>query len=171
MIRRPPRSTLTDTLVPYTTLFRSQHPVADPGHAGGAGYGRPGRLQREAEVHGVRRPARRAERRHLPGQPGRLVGPHRSRRQPAPVRHLQGRHQRFEVLNPEVDKLLDEARKSSNDEDRKARYDAARKVLNEDMPIIYLYHPTWIWALDKKVEGFVPYPDGMIRLAGVKFSS
>src|SRR3546814_14350230 len=25
MIRRPPRSTRTDTLVPYTTLFRSQH--------------------------------------------------------------------------------------------------------------------------------------------------
>src|SRR3546814_11652255 len=24
MIRRPPRSTLTDTLVPYTTLFRAQ---------------------------------------------------------------------------------------------------------------------------------------------------
>src|SRR3546814_615743 len=28
MIRRPPRSTRTDTLVPYTTLFRSQLPVA-----------------------------------------------------------------------------------------------------------------------------------------------
>src|SRR3546814_20709391 len=28
MIRRPPRSTRTDTLFPYTTLFRS---VADPG--------------------------------------------------------------------------------------------------------------------------------------------
>src|SRR3546814_12392250 len=27
MIRRPPRSTRTDTLVPYTTLFRSIHPV------------------------------------------------------------------------------------------------------------------------------------------------
>src|SRR3546814_16543963 len=26
MIRRPPRSTRTDTLLPYTTLFRSQHP-------------------------------------------------------------------------------------------------------------------------------------------------
>src|SRR3546814_14590945 len=25
MIRRPPRSTLTDTLFPYTTLFRSTH--------------------------------------------------------------------------------------------------------------------------------------------------
>src|SRR3546814_2432233 len=32
MIRRPPRSTRTDTLFPYTTLFRS----------GGAGAGRPG---------------------------------------------------------------------------------------------------------------------------------
>src|SRR3546814_9860106 len=27
MIRRPPRSTRTDTLVPYTTLFRSVEPV------------------------------------------------------------------------------------------------------------------------------------------------
>src|SRR3546814_9726875 len=28
MIRRPPRSTRTDTLFPYTTLFRSGHPAA-----------------------------------------------------------------------------------------------------------------------------------------------
>src|SRR3546814_2660334 len=28
MIRRPPRSTRTDTLFPYTTLFRSQQTVA-----------------------------------------------------------------------------------------------------------------------------------------------
>src|SRR3546814_16878147 len=29
MIRRPPRSTRTDTLFPYTTLFRSQELLAD----------------------------------------------------------------------------------------------------------------------------------------------
>src|SRR3546814_4623995 len=29
MIRRPPRSTRTDTLFPYTTLFRSQVPPVD----------------------------------------------------------------------------------------------------------------------------------------------
>src|SRR3546814_7941250 len=29
MIRRPPRSTRTDTLFPYTTLFRSQHWLQD----------------------------------------------------------------------------------------------------------------------------------------------
>src|SRR3546814_14007599 len=33
MIRRPPRSTRTDTLFPYTTLFRSAalYPAVDPG--------------------------------------------------------------------------------------------------------------------------------------------
>src|SRR3546814_2108253 len=30
MIRRPPRSTRTDTLFPYTTLFRSSQPVRRP---------------------------------------------------------------------------------------------------------------------------------------------
>src|SRR3546814_1249138 len=29
MIRRPPRSTRTDTLCPYTTLFRSRRPAAE----------------------------------------------------------------------------------------------------------------------------------------------
>src|SRR3546814_5139588 len=33
MIRRPPRSTRTDTLFPYTTLFRSQHPALVAGVA------------------------------------------------------------------------------------------------------------------------------------------
>src|SRR3546814_3073607 len=30
MIRRPPRSTRTDTLLPYTTLFRSTHDLRHP---------------------------------------------------------------------------------------------------------------------------------------------
>src|SRR3546814_1915176 len=33
MIRRPPRSKRTDTLFPYTTLFRSQHGAAGVGQA------------------------------------------------------------------------------------------------------------------------------------------
>src|SRR3546814_17608950 len=32
MVRRPPRSTRTDTLFPYTTLFRSRVPTAYPDH-------------------------------------------------------------------------------------------------------------------------------------------
>src|SRR3546814_5557686 len=38
MIRRPPRSTRTDTLFPYTTLFRSGHRAGDHRrHAAGGG--------------------------------------------------------------------------------------------------------------------------------------
>src|SRR3546814_1328845 len=42
MIRRPPRSTRTDTLFPYTTLFRSDIAGrANPGAAGGGSGHRP----------------------------------------------------------------------------------------------------------------------------------
>src|SRR3546814_6834648 len=45
MIRRPPRSTRTDTLFPYTTLFRSSEPTDDAEVARAAGL-------RVAEVGG-----------------------------------------------------------------------------------------------------------------------
>ncbi|RCW20577.1 peptide/nickel transport system substrate-binding protein [Ciceribacter lividus] len=70
--------------------------------------------------------------------------------------------------NAEVDKLLNEARASTDDAVRKQKYDAAAKILNDDLPIIYLGHQSWIWAIKKEVTGFVPSPDGMIRLLGVK---
>ncbi len=73
--------------------------------------------------------------------------------------------------NPEIDRLLDGARTSINEEERKEYYDAARAILSQDLPIIYLYHPSWIWALSNKIEGFVAYPDGMIRLENVRFKS
>lgn len=73
------------------------------------------------------------------------------------------------VCIPEVDKLLDEARQSNDTATRKAKYDAARDILINELPIVYLYHPTWIWALSGKLEGFTAYPDGMIRLENVKF--
>jgi peptide/nickel transport system substrate-binding protein len=70
--------------------------------------------------------------------------------------------------NPQVDKLLNEARASTDDAVRKQNYDAAAVILNDDLPIVYLGHQAWIWALRKNVTGFVPAPDGMIRLGGVK---
>src|SRR3546814_5942754 len=68
MIRRPPRSTRTDTLLPYTTLFRS---VGEPlsrkellgqvhgGHtgAGDLGQPQPRRLGRRLRAHRPGRPA------------------------------------------------------------------------------------------------------------------
>src|SRR3546814_20179799 len=48
MIRRPPRSTRTDTLFPYTTLFRSLLTVEFTGGGGASG---------EAAMRGVLKPA------------------------------------------------------------------------------------------------------------------
>lgn len=72
--------------------------------------------------------------------------------------------------NPKVDALMNKARTSTDDAVRKASYDAAQAILLKDLPIVYLYHPVWFWAMSKKLEGFTPYADGMIRLKGVKFA-
>ena len=72
--------------------------------------------------------------------------------------------------NEEVDALLNEARTVTDEATRKDLYDQAREILNEDLPIVYLYHETWLTALDSSVEGFTAYPDGMMRLEGVSLS-
>ena len=46
-------------------------------------------------------------------------------------------------------------------------YDQVLAVLEEQRPIIYLFYLPWTFGVQKKVEGFVPYPDGLIRLKGV----
>ena len=67
----------------------------------------------------------------------------------------------------EIDALLNKARTSTDMAERKASYDAANAILREELPIIYLYHQTWLWAMSNKIKGFDAYPDGMIRLSGV----
>src|SRR3546814_13194243 len=53
MIRRPPRSTRTDTLFPYTTLFRSAGTVGGVLQRGGVGGGRhPSRVAARYAGHG-----------------------------------------------------------------------------------------------------------------------
>ncbi|MFD1745118.1 ABC transporter substrate-binding protein [Rhizobium helianthi] len=70
--------------------------------------------------------------------------------------------------NPEVDKLLNEARASTDEAVRKQKYDAAAAILNDEVPMIYIGHQSWIWGMKKGITGFVPSPDGMIRLTGMK---
>src|SRR3546814_14778228 len=73
MNQRPPRSTRTDTLFPYTTLFRSPRQAVHSHHAGGAGRtlrraarrsvetleDRAGRLSQPVEAQGLSRRDRR----------------------------------------------------------------------------------------------------------------
>jgi peptide/nickel transport system substrate-binding protein len=72
--------------------------------------------------------------------------------------------------NAEVDRLLDEARTIYDVAERKKRYDAAQKFLQDELPIVYLYNQTVFFAMRANMSGFVISPDGMIRLAGIKRS-
>ena len=72
--------------------------------------------------------------------------------------------------NPEVDKLLKEARTVPDVAGRKAIYDKAQAILQDELPSLYIYYMPWPFATRKQVQGFTPYPDGMIRLRGVTLS-
>jgi peptide/nickel transport system substrate-binding protein len=72
--------------------------------------------------------------------------------------------------NPEVDALLNQARQTPDIAARKALYNKAQGVLQDDLPIIYSYYQPLVYAVSKRVTGFKAYPDGMIRLRGVAFA-
>jgi peptide/nickel transport system substrate-binding protein len=68
--------------------------------------------------------------------------------------------------NKDVDGWLEEARKVSKFEERKAIYGKiAEKALTEGS-IIYLYHPLVIIAHTVKLEGYTQLGDGLVRVVG-----
>jgi peptide/nickel transport system substrate-binding protein len=70
--------------------------------------------------------------------------------------------------NPEVDSQLDEARIPSDPAQRKAIYEKLTKILLEDSPIVYLYHPRVLIAHTTRLKGYRPMPDGLVRVVGLK---
>src|SRR3546814_9383571 len=109
MIRRPPRSTRTDTLFPYTTLFRSR-----PGHAAA-------RLLHLRRRHHPDRARRRPGRRAEVGRQLDLQDRQRPHR--LPVRGLQGRSEEHtselqSLMRHLVCRLLLEKKKTKNNHKR-----------------------------------------------------
>lgn len=66
-----------------------------------------------------------------------------------------------------MDELLNGARVAPTTEERKGLYDEAMTLMLDELPRLFLYHVTWIWAYNDNMKGFTPYPDGMIRLENV----
>ena len=67
----------------------------------------------------------------------------------------------------QVDQWLNEAQATADEGKRKALYSQVLKKMQDDRPAIYLYYLPWVFGVQKKVQGFVAYPDGLIRLKGV----
>ena len=70
--------------------------------------------------------------------------------------------------DPELDKLLTAARTTPDSGERAALYAKAADIYTDERPELVLYHFKWLWGVSRKVSGFVPNPDGLIRPAGMK---
>lgn len=81
--------------------------------------------------------------------------------------HPKGLWDKYGYNNPRVSQLLDQARTNSDLDTRKRLYTEAQKLIDGDLPMVYLVHEEAGTALSKKVMNFVAIPDGVIRVANV----
>jgi peptide/nickel transport system substrate-binding protein len=70
--------------------------------------------------------------------------------------------------NSEVDNLLDQSRIPSEATQRKAIYEKLTRIILEDAPILYLYHPRMLIAHTTRLEGYRQMADGLVRVVGLK---
>lgn len=56
--------------------------------------------------------------------------------------------------NPEVDKLLIEGRNTTNINDRIAKYKKFQEIITADLPVIFLYSPTYTYVQSQQLKGF-----------------
>lgn len=80
----------------------------------------------------------------------------------------QGSSNRTGFCNAQYDALLTEARQTVDPAARKKLYDQAQLVFNEEMPALLLWHRQHFIPYRKNVTGFELFPDGLIRLRGVR---
>jgi peptide/nickel transport system substrate-binding protein len=65
--------------------------------------------------------------------------------------------------NPKLDALLDKARQTTDESARTDLYKQAVAIVNQDRPLIYLFHEKYITAASKKVTGLKVFGDGLLR--------
>jgi peptide/nickel transport system substrate-binding protein len=73
--------------------------------------------------------------------------------------------------NAEVDALLTKARQVADTAERKKLYDQATEIMAKEVPRLILWHRRVFTAFSARVQGFTPYPDGIIRFRGLKLAN
>lgn len=82
-------------------------------------------------------------------------------------RNFHSSQSREHYNNPEVDRLLDIGRSSTDQAEREAAYKEAQVRMYEDAPRIPLYHPTSIYGIRKDVKNFPTRSDEFMPLQDV----
>ena len=81
--------------------------------------------------------------------------------------HTGGTFNYGHYANPDVDKVLDDARTVAAVDQRRAFYANVWAQERKDLPLIYLWIAKNIVGMKKALTGFRQVPDGLIRLQGV----
>ncbi|MGH7152553.1 MAG: ABC transporter substrate-binding protein, partial [Acetobacteraceae bacterium] len=63
--------------------------------------------------------------------------------------------------------LLDKARATTDPAARQDLYHQVAATYIADRPMLFLFHMTWLYALNRQLSGFTPVPDGLIRPQGL----
>jgi peptide/nickel transport system substrate-binding protein len=71
------------------------------------------------------------------------------------------------ISNPKLDVLLDQTREVSSQAERKKLYSEVTKILQDELPMVFIVHPIEPKAFSPKVQGYDPVPDGMMRFKDV----
>jgi peptide/nickel transport system substrate-binding protein len=71
------------------------------------------------------------------------------------------------LSNEKVDALLDRTREVSNPAERKKLYGELTKILQDELPMLFIVHPIEPKAFSPRVQGYDPIPDGMMRFKDV----
>jgi ABC-type transport system substrate-binding protein len=58
--------------------------------------------------------------------------------------------------NPQVDQLFDQGKAQTDNAERQATYTEIAKILNEEVPWIFLWSPNSIYGFSKRLQGFAP---------------
>jgi len=75
------------------------------------------------------------------------------------------------ISNPQIDALLDKTREVSSQPERKKLYSEVTKLLQDELPMVYIVHPVEPKAFSPRVQGYEPVPDGMMRFRTVWLKS
>ena len=60
----------------------------------------------------------------------------------------------FNYSNPEVDRLFDEGRKTADRQKQVEIYGKIQKIMADDLPVLFLFYPDEIRAINKRIGGF-----------------
>jgi peptide/nickel transport system substrate-binding protein len=71
------------------------------------------------------------------------------------------------ISHPQIDAILDKTREVSDRAERKKLYSQLTRLLQDELPMVFIVHPIEPKAFSPRVQNYEPIPDGMMRFKDV----